>query len=261
MPKLTINYSESLQRLIRAGRHLPIDGVEVGPWFSVVQIERARRALPELPFHLHMGSLVSRVRYWPGTINRLERYLCCTENEWLSLHIELLPLARYVLGTRVGIYLDPPGSGRAVQRFVGLLDRVRAVVDLPVILENLASLPVEKYHYAADPAVLVELLALADCRLLLDLAHARLAAGFRGQPVEEYVSALPLERVQQIHVSGIRRKDCRWYDAHDSLQEEDYRLLEWTLERCTPTVVTLEYFRQEVPLRQQIERLGEMLSG
>ena len=96
---------------------------------------------------------------------------------------------------------------------------------------------------------------------LLDLAHARLAAAFRGQAVEEYVAALPLERVRQIHVSGIRRRNGRWYDAHESLQEEDYRLLEWALDRCDPAMVTLEYFRQDAPLRDQIGCLAEIVGG
>jgi uncharacterized protein (UPF0276 family) len=261
MPRLTVSYSDALQALLRAGGPLPIDGVEVGPWFPPRQIVAYRRQCPGCPFHFHAGSLVSRVRYRPRSLRRLERYLACTDNEWLSLHIELLPVALFLIGSRLGLYLSPPGAGQAVQQFVRLLDRIRAAVDMPVILENLPSLSVKEYHYAADPAILADLLERTGCGLLLDLAHARLAAVFQGLGVEDYVRALPLERVQQIHVSGIRLRNGRWYDAHESLEEEDYRLLKWALERCDPAVVTLEYFGQETALREQIERLGEMLGG
>jgi uncharacterized protein (UPF0276 family) len=261
MPRLTVNYSEALERLLQTGERLPIDGIEVGPWFSPRQIATQRQALPGCPFHFHAGSLVSRVKYRPGALRRLERYLSCTDNDWLSLHIELLPVVLFRLASRLGVYLSPPGAGQAIEQFVRLLDRVKAVVDLPLILENLPSLPLEKYHYAANQAVLADLLELADCDLLLDLAHARLSATFRGQSVEDYVAALPLERVRQIHVSGIRQRNGRWHDAHESMQEEDYHLLEWVLDRCDPAVVTLEYFRQEAPLREQIGRLAEMLAA
>lgn len=260
VPRLTVSYSEALERLFQMGEHLPMDGVEVGPWFSPQHIATQRQELPGCPFHFHAGSLVSRVKYRPGALRRLERYLSCTDNAWLSLHVELLPVVLFRLASRLGITLSPPGVGQAVQQFVRLLDRVKAAVDLPLILENLPSLPMEKYHYAADPALLTSLLELAGCDLLLDLAHARLSATFRGQSVEDYVAALPLEQVRQIHVSGIRQRNGRWYDAHESMQEEDYRLLEWALDRCDPAVVTLEYYRQEAPLREQIGRLAELLA-
>lgn len=260
MPKLTVNYSQALQDMVLAGERLPADGIEVGPWFSVEQIKRARQQLPGWPFHLHMGSLISRVRYKPRTIKRLKRYLSCTENEWLSAHIELLPLARFLLGSRLGIYLSRPDVGQAMERFARTLQRVKAAAGMPVILENLPSLAAEEYGYAADPGILSEILAASGSGLLLDLAHARLAATYRGQAAEAYVSALPLERVRQIHISGIRMRNGRWYDAHESLQEEDYRLLAWALGRCDPVMVTLEYFRQEAPLREQIWRLAEMLA-
>lgn len=272
-PRLTVNYSQSLCDLVHAaggaspGEGAPLvdgaplcDGVEVGPWFSVEQIEAYRRRLPGLPFHLHMGSLAARLRWKPGTMARLQRHLACTDNDWLSFHVELLPWPLYLVARRLGIHLPPPGADRAAGRFVRAVKRIRAAVGLPVLVENLASLPEPAYHYAADPALLGRVLAQADCGLLLDVAHARLAAIYRGQPAEAYLAALPLERVRQVHVSGIRRGRRRrygggWYDAHESLQEEDYRLVAWVLERCRPEVVTLEYFREAEPLRAQLLRL------
>ena len=273
MPRLTVNYSAGLCELVGGGEGAPLfhgvplfDGVEVGPWFRVEQIEEARRRLAGVPFHLHMGGLASRARWRPGALRRLGRYLACTDNEWLSFHVELLPWPHYLLGSRLGLYPPPPAAGRAAARFVRAVGRIREEVGLPVILENLASLPAASYHYAADPALLGRVLDEADCGLLLDVAHARLAALYRAQAPEEYLAALPLDRVRQVHVSGIRRRIRRrdgggrrgWYDAHESLQEEDYRLLAWVLARCRPEVVTLEYFRQAEPLREQLLRLRQM---
>ena len=272
MPRLTVNYSAALRELVGGGDGAPLvdgvplfDGVEVGPWFGVEEIEGYRRRLPGVPFHLHMGSLVSRLRWQPGTMRRLRRLLACTDNAWLSFHVELLPWPLYLLGSRLGIHPPPPGAERAAARFVAAVGRIREEVGLPIILENLASLPAARYHYASDPALLGRVLAGAGCDLLLDVAHGRLAALYRRQAPEVYLAALPLARVRQVHVSGIRRRGGRdsgaWYDAHESLGEEDYRLLAWVLARCRPEVVTLEYFRQAGPLLPQLRRLREIVDG
>jgi hypothetical protein len=39
------------------------------------------------------------------------------------------------------------------------------------------------------------------------------------------------------------------------MQEADYQLLEFVLERSTPQVVTLEYIRRKDALREQLVRL------
>ena len=38
-PRSTVNYSEALLSLVRAGGLPAIDGVEVGPWFTPREIE------------------------------------------------------------------------------------------------------------------------------------------------------------------------------------------------------------------------------
>jgi len=44
------------------------------------------------------------------------------------------------------------------------------------------------------------------------------------------------------------------------VEDEDYRLLEWALAHTDPEVVTLEYYQEKEPLRQQLTRLAAMLA-
>lgn len=67
--------------------------------------------------------------------------------------------------------------------------------------------------------------------MLLDLAHARVAAAFRQMPVTECLIRLPLEKVRQIHLSGVRVVAGELCDAHEILIEDDYHLLGWVLGR------------------------------
>jgi hypothetical protein len=261
MPKLTVNYSKTLLNLLDSGDELPIDGIEVGPWFKPQEIAKFKGELPGWPFHFHASSLLWRQRYWPGANKRLEEYLSCTMNEWLSLHIELLPLHIFLISRRLGIHLPPPDKGRAIRQFVQAIEKASHEVTIPIILENLASLPVEKYRYAADPKVIHEVIESTDSGLLLDLAHARLAASYQDQTTENYLRQLPLDRVQQIHISGVRLVNGHLQDAHESMDEEDYKLLRWALENCEPTMITLEYFREPQVLREQILRIREVIGS
>lgn len=173
----------------------------------------------------------------------------------------MLPWHVYVLSARRGIHLDPPPVDQAIDRFVRTLDRFSRAVHLPILIENLPSLPVKKYNYAIDPEVITRILERTKAGMVLDIAHARIAASHLGVNEEDYLAALPLNEVQQIHVSGIRRVDGLWQDSHESMRERDYDLLAWTLERCRPRVVTLEYFREQKLLEEQLHRLRDIIGG
>jgi uncharacterized protein (UPF0276 family) len=260
MPKLTVDFSNALVDLLKE-EGVTIDGVEVGPWFSPDEIKRLKERLPGVPFYFHASSIVSRIKVREAAITRLREYLACTQSPWLSLHIELLPWHVYLLSKHLGIHLPPPDGHQATQRLIEILRKVKKVVDLPIILENLTSLPVEKYSYAASPELINHIVEETDSGFLLDIAHARIAARFQGQDVQTYIEKFPLNRVKQIHVSGVRIKNGHIYDAHESMQERDYELLKWMLEKSGPEMVTLEYFREKEALREQLLLLKEIVDG
>ena len=76
--------------------------------------------------------------------------------------------------------------------------------------------------------------------------------------------------MREIHVSGPRLDQGVLRDRHLELQEKDYSLLAWLLERTEPQVVTLEYggtfpddqttLRNDpAALARQVERLAKMV--
>ena len=260
MIRLTTNYSEALAKLIRS-KDAPIDGIEVGPWFTPEKIESLRQELPDFQFQYHASSFITRYQYQHKALNQLHAYLACTQSQWVSLHIELLPAHVYTLSSRFGLHLPQPKIERAKDKFMRQLSHVVESVKIPVILENLTSLPQEKYAYAANPSLISEIVETTNSGLLLDIAHARAAASYRGMSVESYLEKLPLERIVQIHVSGVREKGRYLHDTHEAMQDEDYAILNWVLEKSEPEVVTLEYIREMGKLREQLWRLREIITG
>lgn len=258
MIRLTANYSEPLEKLIHSN-DAPIDGIEVGPWFTLEKIKSLRQKLPEWDFQFHASSFMTRYQYRRGALERLYEYLACTQSQWISLHIELLPVLVYVLSARIGLHLPPPKIKRATDNFIRRLSEIKTRVEFPIILENLPSLPLEKYAYAADPSLITEIVNATNSGFLLDIPHARVAASHRRMSVENYLEKLPLEQIIQIHVSGARNIDGYFQDAHESMQDEDYAILNWVLGKSKPKVVTLEYFRAQGKLREQLWKLREIV--
>ena len=88
MIRLAANLSDALLELMRSDE-AAIDGVEVGPWFSVRQIRDYREALPGIPFYFHGADLIGRVSLIPGTLSKVASYRDCTASPWVSVHMTM----------------------------------------------------------------------------------------------------------------------------------------------------------------------------
>jgi uncharacterized protein (UPF0276 family) len=258
--QLTTNLSDPLLELIRDSK-VPIDGVEVGPWFSLSQTRAYRKALPDLPFTFHGGDLIDRVGWVPGATGRIAAYLRCTGSPWVSVHVTLWPPGTVWLMLKRGWRVPLPDPTRAARRFVRQVKRLARAVPVPVLLENVEPLPFDGYDFEVQTERITQVLEETDSALLLDVGHARVSAAALGVDERDYLGGLPLQRVVQIHVSGPRKRDGRLVDAHEPLQEIDYALLDYVLARSKPRMVTLEYTRVRDPLREQLLRLRDVLDS
>jgi hypothetical protein len=260
---LTADLCPALIALIEGG-DAPVDGVEVGPWYLPEAIRRYRRQLPDLPFTFHGDDLFTRIGFDRKAIPRMRESVEAAGSPWFSAHVASLLPGTYYRYLK-GIPPLPHSQRRTLRRFLRQAARTQAVLDVPVLLENLAFDP-PLFHrrgldFDADPARLSHILEQTGCPMLLDLSHAQIAAARRGMAAQDYLLALPLERVMQVHVSGPRMRDGCLMDAHEPLREEDYGLLRWTLDRCQPQMVTLEYIREQDALREQLARLRSIVDG
>jgi len=250
--ELFCNPSPSLLALYRSGQ-VPLDGVECTPFQLLRQIEALRADYAGLPFQFH-ASNVGRTLL---SQFKLRRYLkACPETRWISLHLALAPAWALFFAIRFGVRLPLPPAGRMEARLVRRVKRRAPGFSLPVILENMPANRILKNGFESDPALIRRVLDALDANLLLDLAHARVAATFLQMDVRDYLTLLPLERVRQIHLSGAREVDGILQDAHETLSEADYDLFRWVLPRTRPEIVTLEYYRDDRPaLKEMLVRL------
>jgi len=257
--KLTTNLSTPLIELLR-DRDAPIDGIEVGPWISPREILDHRNALSGYPFYFHGGSVALRTRLFSDAGDTILHYLEVTGSPWVSLHVGLHPLEMRRLCQRMGWRLPLPFPERSVRAFIRKMTELSRRVIVPMLLENSDPVPISD-NYEVPAERMARILDATGSGLLLDIGHARLAAEFLRISCEEYLAGLPMERIVQVHVSGPRTSGGRMVDAHETLQEEDYRLLEFVLKRSKPDVVTLEYTRRKDALRGQLWRLRDIIGA
>jgi hypothetical protein len=112
-------------------------------------------------------------------------------------------------------------------------------------------------------AFLAALCRDSDVDLLLDISHLLITTHNTGADPLRSLQRLPLERVREVHLSGIAvERGVAWDDHGAPASTEAFELLAYVLERARPAAVTLEYnwagcFGDDVVVRD-IERVRYM---
>ncbi len=235
--RLAVNYSHAAAHLLRQGE-VEIDLFKLPPWPDAVA-EASRLTSVFVHFDFQAGQ---RGPDEPS-LEAAETLLKATATPYVNAH--LTPLHQDLEGSgedpRDWIRHHAEASLRSLSHRFG---RRRITLE-NVPWERRPDYPI--HPLATDPALLSQIVTAGDCRFLLDLAHARFAAEEHGLPVRELIEAHPLDRLAELHVTGLGHdKDGRRRD-HMPMREEDFELLDWALGRIAdgawarPWALALEY--------------------
>lgn len=239
---LACNYSQPLLTLVGQGA-VEIDLIKLSREDALAaELPRARLCRPVLLHTLGRAGAASPFH----TDMSWEEFRDCLRqagSPHVGLHLSLKP-DDLDLDGRMDLRVQTAAERRAVFfRIVAGTMVARANMNVPLLLENV---PYYGFRGAvrcvAEPGFIGAVLAETGAGFLLDLAHARVAADHLRMKAKDYIAALPLDRVREIHVSGpvfVAGQGLR--DRHRELGEADYALLRWVLARTAPGIVTLEY--------------------
>lgn len=265
--QFAVNYSEAAQELYLRGQ-IRVDYFKCPAWPELVQ--RARAAVPlYVHFPLKVGRGIGdamdteagRLADW----RKVEALLTQTDTQQVNLH--LAPL----VGEHDGVSLEGTEPSDVEVVTEAMVRDVQAVVQRfgseNVILENSDDGKSGILRSALLPGVISRVVKDTGCGFLLDLSHARLAAWRLGMDAREYLSKLPTEHIQEIHLAGIQRFVGHWVsraqaagiDArviqqlngrlvdHLPLADGDWDFYAWAMQQVRqgawrkPWVVALEY--------------------
>ena len=222
-----------------------VDFVEVP--FERLRIDPGCFAIAaKLPVVLHSASLSMAGVVDPpiGTTRQLATWVRKSRTPWLGEHLAFVT-APSPEGPAydVGYTVAPPFNDETLVRLVQNVHRYTRRLGVPVLLEN----PPQYFETVGSTMSQVELIARLCAtspavRLLLDLTHLQITADNLGFDVRSALADLPLERVVEVHVSGIAQHGgVSWDDHAERAPANVFELARIVATRARVRAVTLEY--------------------
>ena len=152
-------------------------------------------------------------------------HLCWTGVDGINLH-DLLPL---------------PYTEESLLHVTARIAQCQDFLGRRLVIENVSSYLSYASSEMTEWEFLAELTRRADCLLLLDLNNIHVSATNHGFDAYEYLNALPVDRVQQIHLAGHTRHGALLIDTHDApVAEPVWQLYDAALRRFGPVSTMIE---------------------
>ena len=238
--KFAINYSTQAAQLLASGR-IEIDRFKSPDWPDLI-----RAAISFRPVAVHFGLDAGSGELHKADWQQVESLRDQTGTPYVNLHLASRP------ADFPGFPVEVPEEDQERQVLEKLFADVQAVVDHfgaeQVIIENAPYYGAggRILRPAVDPQAIRKISEQTGCGLLLDISHARIAAHTLRIPAEDYMAQLPVERLRELHFTGLHNLDGRLQD-HLPVLDWDWPVLEWALGRVRsgawshPWLLAFEY--------------------
>ncbi len=221
-----INYSPQAAALLRKGQ-IELDRFKCPPWPDMIaEAERLRPIAVHFGLRAGPGNLETSIRW-----DEIEHFLKVTETAYVNIHLAIRADEMPHLP-----YNHPLQGGEKQQVIERLLTDVEAVTRRfgaqRVIAENVPWHRDYSPNLCAtvQPEVIRTVIEQSGCGLLLDISHARISAHSLNMAPWEYLQALPVERLRELHFTGLHDWGFMQMD-HLSVLDSDWPWLDGVLEK------------------------------
>ncbi len=258
--KLAVNFSNPLVELIKS-KEIRVDLIKCPDWEGMLS-----EALPYGPVTIHFTLEAGLGNTLDADFDRIEKFIEETDTPHVNSHLVTPRSCTPEDPTELKRVNDMwrKEIGRMVERFGS--DRV--------VLEHYPfTMATPNIAPAVDPVAFSQVITDTNCQFLLDLAHARITADTLGVDVKDYIRALPVDQLTEMHITGIRLFGGVLTD-HFGMEDDAWEILDWALKEIhsgawkKPRVVAFEYggvgdifvWRTDKDtIREQVPRLFDMV--
>jgi uncharacterized protein len=231
--KLAVNYSAPLRQLLEENA-VHVDLIKCPDWEGM--IAEAER-IGDVTLHYDLKAGVGMT--FDVDFSRIKRLKAHTSTPHVNTH----------LVTPADFDRDDPIALEAINQLW------REEINLMTAQLGHESVALEQFPYteatpnilpATDSQIFSRVIHDTGCMLLLDLAHAKITAQSLGICVKDYIQALPLDRLVELHITGVKPHSGILTD-HFEMLPDDYALLDWALGEIRsgkwrqPEIVAFEY--------------------
>lgn len=216
--KLAINYSRAAAKLLADGC-IDLDYFKCPDWPDMIA-DALRYRPVTVHFSLRAGTGLLHQTNWAF----IENLLMLTKTPYVNLHLDP-DIHDFPMKTG-SIPANTQEPAHINQVFETLLADVWAVVEHfgpeLVIAENVPywGKNGSTLRPASDPGVIYKIIEETGCGLLLDISHARISARHRGMDETTYLASLPVDRVRELHITGLHTIPGGWKDHLPMLFED-----------------------------------------
>jgi uncharacterized protein (UPF0276 family) len=125
-------------------------------------------------------------------------------------------------------------------------------LEVPIAVENVSSYAEFHVSEMTEWQFLNEVVERADCGILLDVNNIYVSSRNHGFDANEYMDAVPPDRVAQIHIAGHSKYEKYILDTHDHpVIDPVWRLYERAIARTGNTATLLEW-DQHIPTFEEV---------
>lgn len=271
MIQLGCNYSKPLMSLLAEGE-VDLDWIKLSREDTLLQeVEECRAVRPALVHTLGLAG-VRPEAFAAIDWDLLNEAIRVSRSPHIAIHLQSR-VRDWDLALEPS-QVDDATAQLVVERMITQIRAAQERLEVPLLLENVPAHDNQQNLWLCGRTDTINhVLEETGTLLLLDTAHLRCAAYHLGIDPYEYALALPLDRVREIHVTTATMVAGEGLqDLHRAMEEEDYALLQWLLERTPGTaIVTLEYggtgpvyeqpgMTEPDALKRQLGRLKGMLA-
>lgn len=219
----------------------------------------------EIPIVLHCASLSMAGATPPTTetVERLDHWVRHTRTPWVGEHLAFIREGEH----NVGFTVNPQFSPEVLDRVVAAIDKWSRRLDCPILLENGPVYVELPGGTMSQMQFLTEVCARLDSAyLLVDLSHLLITCRNLELDPHAALESLPLDRVVEVHLSGLRQEGGVWWDDHARpAPDEEFDLLARLLRTTKPSAITIEYnWGNQFPvdmLRRDFGRVRDLVAA
>lgn len=235
---LAVNYSPKASELSRSGR-ADFDCFKCPDRSDV--LDEAQR---ERSTYVHFDLMAGQGQPRADNIENIQDSIDSTKTPYINTHVAPLADDLADLAALESYHRAQRSVRPDVERLCDAFGAERVIVE-NVPWEERPGHPIAAV--GSDPEFVSELLERTGAMLLLDLAHARMAADEFGLQVRPFIEAHPLHRLRELHITGLGKDaDGRTRESMP-MRDTDWHLFAWALDEIAdgswprPWVIALEY--------------------
>ncbi|KZY32088.1 hypothetical protein A3752_17395 [Oleiphilus sp. HI0081] len=135
-----------------------------------------------------------------------------------------------------------PYTMEAIKHIVSRIDQVQNYLGRRILVENVSSYLSFTVDAMAEVQFLSEVAEQADCDILCDVNNIYVSAMNHKFDPQEYIRALPVKRIKEMHLAGFEDQGTHLLDTHGArVHGPVWQLYQTALERFGPIPTLIEW--------------------